>query len=265
VHELVPDFVASVYAQKEPVLTLEWDQDYIVDTLNSNNELGQRLRTVLTSSVMQKVFNVGVSSHSSRYLSLLSAFAVDGQISSMEKKVLSEYVRDHGIDRATQERGLRDIGWTEEEFQQGHKNTMSDYKWDAMRNKLAGFISTSKKLAPSDLLSKSRDSATEVPKPADAVRAVPAPVAATVLPVPEASKPQANAKVSTDAAPSSIAPAAAVAGETEPSVGPKDLKSQTKPKASTVKSGTIRTSEIKEAMRKERAKENAQDPVPNSD
>lgn len=67
---------------------------------------------------MQKVFSVGFTNHNSRYMTLMNAFAVDGQISPMEKKVLKEYELKHGIDKAAHDQGLEVIGWTEEEFQQ---------------------------------------------------------------------------------------------------------------------------------------------------
>ena len=140
VSDLIPNFVASVFAGSETVFTLEWEQEYIIKTLRSNSELGQRLRTVLTSSLMQKVFNIGINSHNSRYLTLLSAFAVDGELSTLEKKVLGEYVLTHGIDREIHFKGLAAIGWTEEEFQQGHRNCFCDVKWDVMKTKLSGFI-----------------------------------------------------------------------------------------------------------------------------
>ena len=117
----VTPFISSAKAGSEAVYTLEWEQDFLLKILREKTEMSTQLRSVLTNSVLRKLIDIDSTNSKSKYITLLRAFAVDGVIDDVEKKVLREYRVNHSIDGATHERGLGVLGWTEEEFQAGRK------------------------------------------------------------------------------------------------------------------------------------------------
>jgi hypothetical protein len=117
----VEPFLSMVIAENETVRTIEWEQKFLLQILREKSEVSQQLRSVLTNSVMRKLIDMDKTNNKSKYITLLRAFAVDGVIDDVEKRVLFEYKKNHNIDAATHARGLAALGWTEEEFQLGHK------------------------------------------------------------------------------------------------------------------------------------------------
>lgn len=135
----VEPFMASVVAGSEAVSTLEWDQSFLLDILKEKSEVSQQLRSVLTNSVMRKLIGMDKTNNKSKYITLLRAFAVDGVIDDMERRVLNEYKKNHEIDAATHERGLAALGWTEEEFQLGRKKVSFLKSLRSLHDKVAAW------------------------------------------------------------------------------------------------------------------------------
>lgn len=101
--------------------------------------MGNKFRAVVTSSVMQKVIDLGASTTKKKYLAMLSACASDGEFNSLEKQVLLDYAQNHGIDRTTHLDCLSKIGWTEEEYIKGIKNSTGKFSEPLWRKTLSKF------------------------------------------------------------------------------------------------------------------------------
>jgi hypothetical protein len=124
------------------VVTLEWKHDFLISLLAEKSELSSQLRSVLTNSVMRKLIDIDKTNSKSKYITLLRAFAIDGVIDDLERSVLEEYKKNHDIDAATHERGLSMLGWSEEEFQRGRKNSSMFFinSLNSLQKKLMGVI-----------------------------------------------------------------------------------------------------------------------------
>jgi hypothetical protein len=142
-NEAVPSFSTCAIAGKtEPVIALEWDKKYLLSVLAKNSETSNKLRAVLTSSVMQKLIDIGQMSTRAKYITLLSACAADGEVNSLEKHVLIEYAKSHDITPELHEECLNTIGWTVKEYERGVKSSanagpvFSLPMWDKLKKKV---------------------------------------------------------------------------------------------------------------------------------
>jgi hypothetical protein len=107
--------------------------------LTEKSETSGALRSVLTNSVMQKLIDVGSTSAVDKYTTLLYAFGVDGALNGLEKKVLQEYAKEHGIDKETHEKCLAKMGWTPEEYRRGVKGDETKIAvrlWNKLSNRV---------------------------------------------------------------------------------------------------------------------------------
>mmetsp|Transcript_24513 Transcript_24513/g.36058 ORF Transcript_24513/g.36058 Transcript_24513/m.36058 type:complete len:389 (+) Transcript_24513:61-1227(+) len=144
--KLIPSFVSSATAGSERVVVLEWDQEFLLKVLTEKSEIADKLRTVLTNSVMQKLLDISSSGAKSKYFALLSAFSVDGEINSLEKEVLQDYISAHNIDEETHNEALALIGWSPNDFERGYKIDASSVRhhsirtWDSLKAKIFNFI-----------------------------------------------------------------------------------------------------------------------------
>lgn len=116
--------------------------------LKEKSETSSKLRAVLTSSVMQKLIDIGQMNTRSKYITLLGACAADGAINALEKKVLKEYAQSHGISQQDHVECLATIGWTEEEYHKGilksgsNETKFSMPMWNALKRKLRSLNTT---------------------------------------------------------------------------------------------------------------------------
>lgn len=133
-------FVSSARAGTQTLLTLEWEQSFLLDILREKTEMSAQLRSVLTNSVMRKLIDIDESNSKSKYITLLRAFAVNGTIGELEKKVLLQYKLNHDISEDVHARGLEVLGWSEAEFLAGHKEVTLAQSLQNLQNKMAGIM-----------------------------------------------------------------------------------------------------------------------------
>lgn len=108
--------------------------------LKEGSETSTKLRGVITRSVMQKLLDLGSTNASKKYKAMLNACAADGIINALEKRLLHDYAKSHGITEQNHIDALTSIGWTKEEFDVGVKNgveTFSESTWDKVTKKLS--------------------------------------------------------------------------------------------------------------------------------
>lgn len=142
--ESVPSFNATAVAmcpKDEKVVVLEWDNSYLVEVLTDGSETAHSLRAVLTNSMVQKLVDIGTNGAVDKYTTMMFACASDGSFNDMEKKLLSEYAQQHGVDEEGHLHALESIGWTAEEYRAGKKSAasgpamLSGKMWGRFRNK----------------------------------------------------------------------------------------------------------------------------------